>query len=548
MKASIQLKTSLLVLLTVICLEARAMAFTDRVKSAAKQKAKAVVTNNTSEARLAEDRVKLAEERARLAELAADKAQNDAKAAQEQAAQAVAAARHADEMLTQMQQTISRLEEAINHQAKEPVALNTNEVKKTEAVQPEKAVEAKAAKPAQGQTAQADSPVTTVSKMPLKLYGSILFNSGYLDKGANNLDVPLFSQKRNTAADQNHQTFNMTARQSRFGMRYEGKAFKEAKLTGVLEFDLFGGKPAFANGEHFDLMRLRLAYARLDWQKDSLEVGQDWSVFAPLNPTTIASYAIPGFATSGNLWYRMPQIRYEHREKVGDKTNLVLTTALLDPNAGDNSGNPAFRAPGLGERGALPAFEARFGVTTQAHERESAIGVSSHYSRFLAVPGSTVAGIAVTTRSPIDSYGVNLDANLWLSSGVRVTGELFHGRALGIFSGNVAQVANVVNGRAIGINTNGGWFEFHAEAPKRYDGTWKNFSANAGYGAEDNRDANLSVGLRKRNQTFLGNGQYKFSPYFTLSLEYRHLHTEWFKQATAAQSVNWANLGLLFSF
>jgi hypothetical protein len=159
-----------------------------------------------------------------------------------------------------------------------------------------------------------------------------------------------------------------------------------------------------------------------------------------------------------------------------------------------------------------------------------------------------VAGIAVTTRSPIDSYGVSLDANVWLTSGVRVTGELFYGRALGIFSGNIAQVANVINGRAIGINTDGGWFEFHAEAPKRYDGAWKNFSANFGYGEEDNRDADLSVGLRNRNQTFLGNGQYKFSPYFTLSLEYRRLHTEWFKQATAAQSVNWANLGLLFSF
>ena len=44
----------------------------------------------------------------------------------------------------------------------------------------------------------------------------------------------------------------------------------------------------------------------------------------------------------------------------------------------------------------------------------------------------------------IDSYGVSGDANIWLSSGFRVTGELFHGRALGIFSGNIAQSAILV--------------------------------------------------------------------------------------------------------
>lgn len=398
----------------------------------------------------------------------------------------------------------------------------------------------KEASPAQ---AQAEGPMTTMSKIPVKIYGSILFNANYVSHGANTIDIPLFPQKRGTSSDQNHQNFNTTLRQTRFGLRYEGKIFDDAKLTGVFEFDLLGGKPGFANGVNFDIFRVRLAYGRVDWANDSLEAGQDWAVFSPLNPTSLASYAIPGFSTSGNLWNRMPQIRYEHRE--GEKSKFIFTTALLDPDAGDSSGNPAVRVIGLGERGSLPAFETRVGFTTPSHGKESSAGLSGHYSRLLGVPGNPVG---TTLRSPIDSYGVSGDANLWLSSGFRVTGEAFHGRALGIFSGDIAQSSVVIGGRARGINSSGGWAELHGEAPTGYEGTLKKLSANFGYGIEDNRDQDLIVGIRKRNQTYMINGQYKFSPNFTMALEYRRVLTDWFREPSSKQKLNWASLGFLYSF
>ncbi len=391
--------------------------------------------------------------------------------------------------------------------------------------------------------AQDEGLMTTVSKIPVKIYGSILFNANYLSHGANNIDIPLFAQKQGTSSDQNHQNFNATLRQSRFGLRYEGKIFADAKLTGVFEFDLLGGKPAFPNGVNFDIFRLRLAYGRIDWANDSLEAGHDWAVFAPLNPTSLASYAITGFSTSGNLWNRMPQIRYEHRE--GEKSKLIFTAALLDPNAGDNSGNPAFRLIGLGERGSLPAFQMRLGFTTPSNGKESSAGVSGHYSRLLGVSGDPDG---TTMRSPIDSYGVSGDANVWLSSGFRLTGEVFHGRALGIFSGNIAQSAVVISGRARGINSTGGWFELHGEAPTGYQGAFRNLSANFGYGIEDNRDQDLLVGIRKRNQTYMINGQYKFSPNFTVALEYRKVLTAWFREPSSTQKLNWVSLGYLYSF
>jgi hypothetical protein len=56
------------------------------------------------------------------------------------------------------------------------------------------------------------------------------------------------------------------------------------------------------------------------------------------------------------------------------------------------------------------------------------------------------------------------------------------------------------------------------------------------------------VGARQRNQTFLVNGQYKFSPNFTYALEYRHVLTDWFREPQSNQRLNWAGMSFMYSF
>src|SRR5262249_28113295 len=153
-----------------------------------------------------------------------------------------------------------------------------------------------------------------------------------------------------------------------------------------------------------------------------------------------------------------------------------------------------------------------------------------------------------TQRSPIDSYGVAGDWNAWLGSGIRISGEAFHGRALGILSGDIAQSSVVIDGRARGINSTGGWIELHVEAPASYDGPWKKFSANGGYGIEDNRDQDLLAGLRKRNQTVMANGQFKLAANFIMALEYRHIMTDFFARPATDRTLSWVNLAFLYSF
>jgi hypothetical protein len=83
----------------------------------------------------------------------------------------------------------------------------------------------------------------------------VLWNAFYNTAGTNIEDIPLLATKR--GADP-YENFGMTARQSRFGLRYQGPEVMGGKLSGNVELDLFGGSAALGNGVNMDLVRLRL--------------------------------------------------------------------------------------------------------------------------------------------------------------------------------------------------------------------------------------------------------------------------------------------------
>ena len=174
----------------------------------------------------------------------------------------------------------------------------------------------------------------------------MLWNSFYNTAGTNIEDIPLVATKRGTDPFEN---FGMTARQSRFGLRFQGGEVMGAKVSGAVELDLLGGKAALGNGVSMDIVRLRLAYGRLDWEHSSIEAGQDWAIFSPLNPTSLASFAIPSMSTSGNPWIRTPQFRYEWKSSSSQPTRVLLQLAALDPDIGDNSTTTVVdsRTPGM---------------------------------------------------------------------------------------------------------------------------------------------------------------------------------------------------------
>ena len=265
------------------------------------------------------------------------------------------------------------------------------------------------APPPTGQPSKAPEapPVTSQSKFPVTLYGTVLFNAFYDTALTNIQDIPLLAAKQGSDPLGNDKSFGMTARQSRLGLKYQGGEVAGAKISGQVEMDFFGGKAALGNGINMDLLRLRLAFGRLDWTNFALEAGQDWSVFAPLNPTSLASFAIPAMSGSGNPWIRSPQFRAELHNSLTGTNVAQLQFAATDPDVGDYQTAQflTVRTPGTGERGRMPALDTRLGFTNRATGRDFSFGLSAHYGR-----GKNSGAIGnLNFQRPVDSWGVAID-------------------------------------------------------------------------------------------------------------------------------------------
>jgi hypothetical protein len=371
----------------------------------------------------------------------------------------------------------------------------------------------------------------------------LLMNAFYDTSLNNNQDVPLVNGKQGSDPLGNDKSFGMTARQSRIGLRYTGSQIAGARISGQAEIDFFGGKAGFVNGINFDLVRLRLAFGRLEWNNVAFEAGQDWSVFAPLNPTSLAEVAIPALSASGNLWIRTPQLRVELNKDVSDTTRIRFQIAAVDPDVGDYNTAvfASTRTPGIGERGRYPAVDSRLGLTTKAEDREFAFGVSSHYGR--GKNAGTIGTGTTTFQVGVDSWGVAIDYSLPFSKLFTFSGEWFVGRALGIFSGALSESVLPVGtpGGQRGVETSGGW----SQAQFNFNPKWQ---MNLAYGIEAERNREVRTGDRNKNQTYLGNVIYKYNPRVNFALEWRRFLTNFKNQRFADEAGDHINLAVAYLF
>ena len=386
--------------------------------------------------------------------------------------------------------------------------------------------------------AQAAPPVTTEKKFPLTVYGTILFNAFSNTSLTNIQDIPLYNVRPDTLGSD--KSFGMTARQSRFGMRYQGPRVAGAETSGQLEFDMLGGQAGFTNGIFQDLLRLRLAFGRLDWQTFSLEAGQDWSIFAPLNPTSYAEFAIPSMSASGNPWIRMPQFRGELRSASTAPTRFQLQLAAVDPDMGDYPATlfSSSRQPGIGERGRAPGAEARLAVTTKIDDRDLSVGLSGHYAR-----GKNAGMIGTANvQTGVDSWGVALDYSLPLSRKFALSGEAFEGRALGIFSVNNGQpILPVGTPGQHGVEARGGWVQAQFNATNRWQ-------VNLVYGIDLANPSQLRTGDRSKNQSYMGNLIFKLAPSVIFAWEYRRILTNFLNQRSANEQGDVSNMAVAYTF
>ena len=373
--------------------------------------------------------------------------------------------------------------------------------------------------PASPPPAPATPPAAAKAAEPIKItpYGIAYFNFFSNSDAVNNGDVPLFA----AATGPGH--LGMTARQSRLGIRVTGATVGSAKVIGVIEGDFFGGYPAVGIGDNMGVFRLRLANARLDWAKGSLVAGQDWMIFAPVNPLSLSSAGIPLFAAGGNLWSRLPQVRGEWKTK-----KVLLQGGVLAPQTGDFN-SAFFYQPGSGALSETPFLQGRAALTLAnfaASKKVATIGVSGHWGQ---------SRVTTPVDRTVDSNGIALDFVLPLGTKVTVQGEAFTGTNLGGFQGGVFQ-GLVIDGAVPGaggtpvldgpraLDSAGGWVQVLAAVTPTV-------TVHGGFGTDDPDDADFLTVTRRESRlenTAISLGfQHKVSAHISWGLEYRTLDTKY---------------------
>ncbi len=380
----------------------------------------------------------------------------------------------------------------------------------------------------------------TGKHIPVTLYGTLLFNAGFNTAGLNLEDAGTIVQKPGSSEMAGLQSYFDTPRQTRIGFRLNPTKVAGALLTGAFEADAYSASAPAPNGVNMGLLRLRLAYGRLDWNNFALEVGQDWSIFAPLNPASFAMYAVAELNGSGNPWIRLPQVRLETKRTLNATNRLLYQLAVSDPNDGDfpETTFTGARPPGVGELGRMPALESRLAWSISGADRDYTVGFSGRYGRGRNV--GTVNGSTVI--QPVDSWGAALDYILPFSSLFNLSGEAYIGRALGMYDVALGEsIGAVGTPGAHGVLSRGGWAQVQFNLNK----SWQ---LNGGYGIDNPSAHDLPTGARNRNENVFTNFIYKLNTNINFSLEYRRLLTYFKDQAPLTGRANQVTASAAYLF
>jgi hypothetical protein len=367
---------------------------------------------------------------------------------------------------------------------------------------------------------QYQTKVESGSKYRVRLSGMALLNAFTTRGAADNFDLPVFATARDPL--QPNGAFGATLRQSVLGLDITGPVIFGARTSAEIRADFAGGFAAAPNGVTSGLVRLRTAGVRFDWQHTSVVAGQYSPFFSPLSPSSLASVAYPALAGSGNLWVWTPQVYVEHRLKLSDGSSVSLQAGLLDPLTGEPPPDPYYRYPQAGERAGQPAYAARAAWARATAAGPLSLGFGGYYERQNWGFGRTV-----------DAWAATADWSLELGRWLGVTGEFYHGRALGGLGAgegpSVAMTDEIYNPSALvrGLTSTGGWAQVKFTASERleFNGAFgENFSAPPELGYQIGGPAYVGELIGRNGSAFV-NTIYHLRSNLLLSAEYRRLRT-----------------------
>ncbi len=341
------------------------------------------------------------------------------------------------------------------------------------------------------------------STVDVQLYGKIKLDAAY-DSGRSNTGN--FARWVNPGEKQRGDgQFNMTANETRLGLKFKGPQTEDLKTSALLEMDFYGG-----GDETSPNPRLRHAFLNLEWPKEKLSVlaGQTWDVISPLNPGTL-NYTVLWWG--GNIGMRRPQIRVTKGCTLNDDTELTLQGALLR-TMGHTSG---FDPGDTGEDAGFPSVQGRAAVTFPLFGKKKAtIGVSGHFGQ--EEYDTNASGDNLNLYSWSDNIDACVHVNGWLT----VKAEAFTGQNLAAYAGGIGQGVNAVGTDVSEIKSSGGWF---AACMKPCD----KWMFNVGASGEVITGGVTLDGTRTSNACVFGNVIYEFNKNASVGFELSNWHTEY---------------------
>lgn len=390
---------------------------------------------------------------------------------------------------------------------------------------------------------EASSAVRTRSRLQVELWAQVLVN-GFASVGPlNSAEVPTFATNEPAATagvtPPATQALGMSLRQSRVGVSVAVDSVLGGTFTADVELDFFAGGAASSTVQYlFPQPRLRTANFTLRWPRTELFIGSESPLISGLNPVSVASVGLPGFAEAGNLWYWLPQLRVTREiasASIG-ATSLrwALQGAILDPYAGVVQANEEYGVD-AGERTARPYLEARLRARWGPDETDVATGAGRHDEGGEIGVGVHHGWIRLSADSLTTNEAVSVDAHVGLHHGLELRGEAYQGRALaGLGGGGIGQnFGAAATGASFGppLRDTGGWVQLNWRAnPTLLTG--------AGCGIDaadvDNRP------VRQRNESCAAHLQWRPVQPLLFGIEFRHLRTTYATHIASGSQINFA--------
>jgi hypothetical protein len=342
----------------------------------------------------------------------------------------------------------------------------------------------------------AQTKVEASEKLPVTLEGMVLMNTYWNSQPTGGTENPTLLP----ADPDSGRTYGATLRQSLIGLRFVGPEVGGARVTGLLDMDLFGG----SSGSLGHTLRLRTAAIELDWGSRKLTFGQEKPLISPRNPVSLAQVGVSPLTNAGNPWVWRPQIRFEQR--FGSEASSLWTAqvALMQTNEGSTEVPREFERSFARAR---PGLQGRVEYRHRWTETTSlAVASGFHWSE------SHVAGASVPSRVG------SADWHLQLPGGIAFDGLFYAGQNLAHMGALRQGFVVIGSGEVEPVRGIGGWAQLSWSATDR-------LSFHAYGGQHDDRASDLRFGGTDKNEGYAVNAIYRLAQNVLLGFETSYART-----------------------